>query len=425
MNDPTRPDERRLWSDDLLTMVSLADTAILLHDPIGAGGDARSNAAADLLAQRLSADTPDCDDSTFVILSQHIPEGAWDTACLDGRWSGEVAVDQPAMVLEIRLFAEVGGRGQRFAMFWDVSARLLREAELQRRHDELETTYRRLAGTQEQLLQSEKMASIGQLAAGVAHEINNPVGYIHSNLGTLQEYVGSLLALLDRYDSALNDSDPGSNREQLQQMRERLDIDFITGDVPKLLEESREGIERVTKIVQDLKDFSRVGRDDPMQPADIEKGLESTLNIVWNDLKYKVRIEKYYTPLPPVECHVSEINQVLMNLLINAGQAIHERGVIVLATGSDDGEVWISISDSGCGIPDDVLQRIFDPFYTTKPIGHGTGLGLAVCYSIVTKHHGRIEVSSRLGVGTTFRVVLPISQPSGPTTLSAAASSAK
>ncbi|MGY0799284.1 ATP-binding protein [Lysobacter sp. A286] len=421
MNDATSTDERPPWSEDLLTLVSLTDTAIILFNP--AGQAERSNAAANVLGQRLLASTTNAGSNAISVLPGHIPEDAWDIACRDGRWSGEVVIEAPAMVLEIRLFAEPGGRGQRFATFWDVTVRSAREAELQQRHDELESTYRRLAGTQEQLLQSEKMASIGQLAAGVAHEINNPVGYIHSNLGTLQEYVGALLALLEAYDTALDESAPGASRKQLQAMRERLDIDFIIGDVPKLLEESREGIERVTKIVQDLKDFSRVGPDEPMQAADIEKGLESTLNIVWNDLKYKVRIEKYYSPLPPVECHVSEINQVLMNLLINAGQAIHERGVIVMATGADDGEVWISISDSGCGIPDEVLQRVFDPFYTTKPIGRGTGLGLAVCYSIVAKHHGRIEVSSRLGVGSTFRVVLPITQPTGLATLPGAATS--
>lgn len=409
MNQQGRPGEPHQWSDDLLTVLSLTDIAIVLFEP--QADRFRANPAAVALAQRLQQ-APKADDSAAVVdLLAHIPAGAWDTARRDERWHGEVVVQAPSTVLEIKLFAETGGCRRRFATFADVTVRSAREAELQRRHDELECTYQRLAGTQEQLLQSEKMASIGQLAAGVAHEINNPVGYIHSNLGTLQEYVGALFALLAAYADALQADDPAASRQALAEKRERLDIDFITGDLPQLLEESREGIERVTKIVQDLKDFSRIGPDEPMRPSDIQKGLESTLNIVWNDLKYKVRIEKYYSPLPPVECHASEINQVLMNLLINAGQAIHERGTIVLATGADDGEAWISISDSGCGMPDEVLQRIFDPFYTTKPIGRGTGLGLAICYSIIAKHNGRIEVSSRLGTGSTFRVVLPVSQP--------------
>ncbi|MGV8940420.1 MAG: ATP-binding protein [Lysobacter sp.] len=426
MSDNDRPDEIRPWSDDLLTVLSLADIAIVLIHP--ASGAAQANTAAHTLAQALQAPVPGsaitsppaphtgadpAPDAIERILG-HIPEGAWELARRDGRWVGEVRLDVPPALLQIKLFSEHGGGLRRFATFVDVTARSAREAELQCRHDELQTTYEQLAGTQEQLLQSEKMASIGQLAAGVAHEINNPVGYVHSNLGTLQEYVSSLLALLDAYAEALQDEDPASQRESLQAMRLRLDIDFITGDVPQLLVESREGIERVTKIVQDLKDFSRIGPDEPMRPSDVQKGLESTLNIVWNDLKYKVTVEKYYGLLPLVECHASEINQVLMNLLINAGQAIHERGVLVLATGADDGEVWISISDSGCGMPDEVLQRIFDPFYTTKPIGRGTGLGLAIGYSIIAKHHGRIEVSSRLGIGSTFRVVLPVSQPNPP-----------
>lgn len=430
MSGKDRPGDIRPWSDDLLTVLSLADVAIVLFHPDS--GAAQANPAADTLARALQpappAATPDtgADPAPDPIdrLLGHIPHGAWEVARGEGRWAGEVRLDVPPAVLEIKLFAEHDGGRRRFATFVDVTARSAREAELQSRHDELQTTYERLASTQEQLLQSEKMASIGQLAAGVAHEINNPVGYVHSNLGTLQEYVDSLLALLDAYASALQgdarqddarpDEGQAGKREALQAMRSRLDIDFIIGDVPQLLAESREGIERVTKIVQDLKDFSRIGPDEPMRPSDIQKGLESTLNIVWNDLKYKVRVEKYYGRLPLVECHASEINQVLMNLLINAGQAIHERGTLVLATGADDGEVWISISDSGCGIPDEVLQRIFDPFYTTKPIGRGTGLGLAICYSIIAKHHGRIEVSSRLGVGSTFRVVLPVSQPDAP-----------
>lgn len=269
----------------------------------------------------------------------------------------------------------------------------------------------RLASTQEQLLQSEKMASIGQLAAGVAHEINNPIGYVGSNLGTLQDYASTLLGLLEKYHEALFSDDPASCRASLLHARKQMDVDYIVGDLPNLLRESREGIERVTKIVQDLKDFSRVGRDQTMQPADLLQGLDSTLNIVWNDLKYKVRLEKHYSPLPPVECLASEINQVFMNLLLNAGQAIEQHGCIELACGSAGDDVWISVTDDGCGIPPEALSHLFDPFFTTKPIGTGTGLGLAISYGIVAKHHGRIDVSSRVGQGSTFTVILPVRQP--------------
>jgi two-component system, NtrC family, sensor kinase len=342
-----------------------------------------------------------------------LPEDAWQQARDGGRWAGEIAMPS-GLMLEIVLHNGRGmGDGVDFNLvtFDDVSQRNARQAELQQRHDELKAAHQRLAGTQEQLLQSEKMASIGLLAAGVAHEINNPIGYVHSNLGTLQEYAGALLALIEIQDAALQSSDPAAAREQARLERERLDIDFILGDLPKLLSESREGIERVTKIVQDLKEFSYQGRGDPMRPSDLHKGLESTLNIVWNDLKYKVRVEKHYGELPLVECHLSEINQVLMSLLINAGQSIENRGTIDIFTGVEDDEAWISIADSGCGIAPEALPRIFDPFYTSKPIGRGTGLGLAIAYRIVSKHHGRIEVSSEVGVGSTFRVVLPVVQP--------------
>ncbi|MEG3193674.1 histidine kinase dimerization/phospho-acceptor domain-containing protein, partial [Lysobacter sp. D1-1-M9] len=181
-----------------------------------------------------------------------IPEQAWDAAARDGRWCAEVDAGND-VTLEIKLLVAPGDRQRRLAVFTDVSQRSAREAEMQRRHDELQLTYERLAGAQEQLLQSEKMASIGQLAAGVAHEINNPIGYVHSNLGTLQEYVGSLFSLIEAYAAALQEHGPPEQLETLQALRERLDIDFINGDLPQLLAESREGIERVTKIVQDLK----------------------------------------------------------------------------------------------------------------------------------------------------------------------------
>jgi two-component system NtrC family sensor kinase len=394
------------WSDDLLWALAVFDSAVLLLDR--EQRITHANAAAHALAARIDPARPEPGR-----LLELLPAGALDAANAEGRWHGDVvAGDGDGITLQITAYCgEHGGVRRRFVVLDDVSARVAREQELTHRHDELERTYKRLASTQEQLLQTEKMASIGQLAAGVAHEINNPIGYVHSNLGTLRDYAGALIALVEAYGREFPTDHPGA--AGLQQLRERLDIDFIVGDLPQLLDESREGIERVTKIVQDLKEFSHVGRDEPVRAVDLHKGLDSTLNIVWNDLKYKVRLEKHYGELPPVECHPSEINQVFMNLLINAGQAIAERGTITITTGVDGDEVWTSIVDSGCGIPEETLARIFDPFYTTKPIGRGTGLGLAICYGIVAKHHGRIEVSSRLGFGSTFKVVLPVKQPTG------------
>ena len=393
--------------EDIYWSFSKSDNAVLLINGDGRVTHANPSALA-LIAHALPGEAP-------AALLALLPADAWTVARDAGRWTGEIAVGG-GVVMELVLQSGAReGVTRSIVTFYDVSTRNARQLELQQRHDELQSTYRRLAGTQEQLLQSEKMASIGQLAAGVAHEINNPIGYVHSNLGTLREYLGALFELIECHEAVLQSDDPIAHREDVRARRERLDIDFILGDLPKLLEESREGIERVTKIVQDLKDFSYAGRDETMRPSDLHKGLESTLNIVWNDLKYKVRLEKHYGEMPLVECHPSEINQVLMNLLINAGQAIENRGSITIATGAENGEAWISIADTGCGIAPDTLQRIFEPFFTTKPIGRGTGLGLAITYSIIAKHHGRIEVSSEPSAGSAFRVVLPVVQPVAPT----------
>ncbi len=390
-------------TEELFWAFCRSDNAVMLLD--GDGTMTHANPAAiDLAARALPGEPADR-------LLELLPPEAREVARQTGRWAGEMVVANDIVIEIVLHCGERDGVAQSIVTFDDVSVRNARQIELQQRHDELQAAHRRLAGAQEQLLQSEKMASIGLLAAGVAHEINNPIGYVHSNLGTLQEYIGALFALIECHEAALQSDDPAAMRDDVLAKRERLDIDFILGDLPSLMSESREGIERVTKIVQDLKEFSHVGGGEEMRPSDLHKGLESTLNIVWNDLKYKVRVEKHYGELPLVECHLSEINQVLMSLLINAGQSIENRGSIDIATGAENGEAWISIADTGCGIAPEAVQRIFDPFYTTKPIGRGTGLGLAIAYRIVAKHHGRIEVSSQPGVGSTFRVVLPVAQP--------------
>lgn len=263
---------------------------------------------------------------------------------------------------------------------------------LSRLNDEMRAINEQLHAAQAQLLQSEKMASIGQLAAGVAHEINNPIGYVYANFNTLSGYVNDLLGVV-----AATPDKPAK----------AVDLEFLLEDVPDLLRETRDGLDRVTQIVRDLKDFSRVDTSDDWEWADLVAGLESTLNIVQNEIKYKASIERRLEPLPAVSCRPSQINQVFMNLLVNAAQAIPERGVITLASGSDGAEVWIEISDTGKGMSEEVLKRIFEPFYTTKPVGQGTGLGLSLSYSIIKKHHGRIDVRSEPGCGTSFRVTLP------------------
>lgn len=271
---------------------------------------------------------------------------------------------------------------------------------LRRRWLELAGKLEELAATQGKLLQSEKLAGIGQLAAGVAHEINNPVGFVKSNLSTLKDYNRQLLALLDTgRKQPLTDDDFA-----------RIDYDYLREDIPVLLAESQDGLGRVQKIVADLKDFSRIDHAE-MAAADLNAGIESTLNVVWNELKYKAEVVREFGELSPVTCIAAQINQVVMNLLVNAAHAIKTRGTITVRTAQVDDFVRIEVCDTGEGIAPEHLGRIFDPFFTTKPVGKGTGLGLSLSYDIVTKHGGRIEVDSTVGSGTCFRVFLPLTPP--------------
>jgi signal transduction histidine kinase len=262
-----------------------------------------------------------------------------------------------------------------------------------------------------QLVQSEKLASIGQLAAGVAHEINNPIGYIFSNFGTLDGYLGRLFEMLAAYEAAEPGLREPAAAAALRGLRERLELDFLREDIPSLMSESRQGIVRVRQIVQDLKDFSRVDATQDWQLADLHHGIDSTLNIVASEIKYRADVVKEYGAIPEVECMPSQINQVVMNLLVNAAHAMGgRRGRITVRTGAADEQAWIEVADDGSGMAPETLKRIFEPFFTTKPVGQGTGLGLSLSYGIVQKHHGRIDVRSAPGEGTTFRVTLPVCQ---------------
>ncbi|MEQ7420797.1 ATP-binding protein [Xanthomonas campestris pv. campestris] len=361
--------------------------------------------------QSLCKEDPTDDRNLCERISQVLPADALNQARSKGSWTGSLPVSDRVVIAHL-YYNEEQGVGHFLALFHNIEGQQDYERELQQRHAELRQAYLRLNGAQDKLLQSEKMASIGQLAAGVAHEINNPIGYVHSNLGSLQEYLRSLFTLIEAYERALQAPDPKALIPEIDEIRNRADIDFISRDLPQLMAESREGIERVTRIVRDLKDFSYSDRSESWKMVDLHAGLESTINIIWNELKYKVTLERNYAELPLVECLPSELNQVYMNLLLNAGQAIVERGTITVTTGRDEAEnVWIQFQDSGAGIAPDLLQRIFDPFFTTKPVGSGTGLGLSISYGIINKHHGRIDVESVPGQGASFRIVLPVRQP--------------
>ncbi len=283
---------------------------------------------------------------------------------------------------------------------------------LQRANQELRALNENLRGAQDQLLQSERLASIGQLAAGVAHEINNPIGYVFSNFGTLEAYLERLFEMLEAYEDAEAALAGSSVATKLATLRARVELDFLKEDIPMLMSESKEGLSRVRKIVQDLKEFSRVDTHQEWVWASLHQGIDSTLNIVANEIKYRADVRREYGELPDIECLPSELNQVFLNLLVNAAQAIGpERGLIVVRSGDAGDEVWVEVEDDGSGIAPEHLARVFDPFFTTKPVGRGTGLGLSLSYGIVQKHHGRIDVRSEPGRGSCFRVTLPVRRP--------------
>lgn len=294
--------------------------------------------------------------------------------------------------------------------FHDISDAKQQAELMELKNRELHELNTQFQSVQNQLVQSEKMASIGQLSAGVAHEINNPLGFINSNVSTLDNYMRELLGLVNHYHELLVSTQDAEKIQKADELRAASDFDFINEDVPSLLSETRDGIGRVKKIVQSLKDFSRLDSGNDFEPSDIHIGLDSTLNIVNNELKYKCEIVKDYAELPKVDCMMSSLNQVFLNLLVNAGHAIETTGKITLKTRVEGDHVCIAVSDTGKGIAPENVKRIFDPFFTTKPIGQGTGLGLSLSYGIVQKHRGRIEVSSTVGVGTTFEIWLPIHQ---------------
>lgn len=273
--------------------------------------------------------------------------------------------------------------------------------------EQLTQANRNLADTQNQLLQSQTLASVGQLAAGVAHEINNPVGFVNSNLGSLQGQIEGLIEVVRAYEAAdpVLAAHPGL-QAAIAAAKQAADLDFLREDIVTLMRESRDGLARVAKIVSNLKDFSRVDQAD-WQLVDLESGLDSTLEVVATEIQAKAEVRKEYAGLPAVECMAAQINQVFAKLLVNAAQAIAGRGTITLRTGFDPAEVWVEVEDSGKGIPTENLKRIFDPFFTTLPVGQGTGMGLSLAYSIARAHQGRIEVTSVVGQGSRFRLTLP------------------
>ncbi len=272
-------------------------------------------------------------------------------------------------------------------------------------------TEKELIGLRRHLLQQDKMASIGLLASGIAHEINNPLGFISSNIVTLKKYRERLESYLGALEQALQ----GDNREEclmgINAIRESLKIDRIRKELPQLIEESADGTGRIKAIITDLKRFIRTDESSPMEPADLNECIRSVITIVNNEIKYVATLSLDLGELPLVSCNPQQISQVLMNLLINAAQAIVSQGEITLKSRHETGLVHITVRDSGCGIPDEEIPRIFQPFFTTKEIGRGTGLGLSISSDIIRRHGGSIRVESSVGVGSLFTITLPVNGP--------------
>lgn len=276
----------------------------------------------------------------------------------------------------------------------------LTHQELSQRHQQLETAYQELTRTQEQLIQSEKMASIGLLVAGVAHELNNPTSYVHSNLEFIEEYAENLASIVKVCTESGNFADQ-------QNQPNAAHVETLLQTLRELIGSCKEGTERIKKIVLDLRVFSRTD-DLGLMATDLHEGLESTLNLLAKEYRHRIVIHREYGDLPRVECYPGQINQVFMNTLQNAAQAIPNRGEVWIKTIVDGGRVNISIRDNGVGIAESNLARIFDPFFTTKPVGSGTGLGLSISYGIIERHGGKMQVHSKVNEGTTLTIELPV-----------------
>ncbi|NVM21024.1 MAG: response regulator [Desulfobacterales bacterium] len=257
---------------------------------------------------------------------------------------------------------------------------------------------------QAQLVQNAKMAALGELVAGIAHEINNPLGFIHANLGNLNKFSKRLIGLIESYDRM---NFPDETKQEIEKRKEEINYSYLRSRMPEMIERSVVGAGRMKRIVLDLKSFSRLDAAE-FAEADLNDAIESTLNIMCHEYKNRIEIIKEYGNIPLIKCYIAKLNQVFMNLLTNACHSIEDKGEIRIRTSMEDEMVKIEISDTGEGIPEDVMDKIFDPFFTTKPVGQGTGFGLSVSHGIVEQHNGEISVKSKPGEGATFTIKIPM-----------------
>jgi len=306
--------------------------------------------------------------------------------------------------------------------FRDVSQRRKAEEALKESNKKLQEALDELKRMQAQLVQQEKLASIGHLAAGIAHEMNNPVGFVSSNFRNLRDYIEDFKTLLEEYRQFLQRLEEKKEIDEaeikkIRQTEAEIDLEFILEDLAGLFNDTEEGLKRLTEIIQNLREFSRVDQVGDFTEYNINEGIKSTLVITKNEYKYHTEVKTELGNIPPIYCHPGQINEVFMNIIVNAAQAIksqnrNDKGAIFIKTYSDDKYIYCAISDDGPGIPEEIRGKIFDPFFTTKEVGKGTGLGLSICYDIiVNKHKGNIWVESEVGKGTTFFIKLPRERP--------------
>ncbi len=315
---------------------------------------------------------------------------------------------EQAVTIPVKNDTEIGLLTESFN---DMSKKIWQaRSDLRKKITELESANKELKDTQTKLVHSAKMVSLGQLVAGVAHELNNPIGFIYSNMTHLKDYAEKLIELTEAAEK---------NPEKLQSLKEEYEFDYIVKDLPKLVSSCQDGARRTRDIVLGLRNFSRL-EEAKLQEVDVHQSLDTTLNLLQGEIKNRIEVHRQYEPTPLIHCYASQVNQVFMNILSNAVQAIEGTGHVWISTsalkdykGSKDRRGWVqvSIQDSGKGMSAEVLEKIFDPFFTTKGVGQGTGLGLSISYGIIQNHGGEIQARSEVGVGTEFIIIIPVYPP--------------
>lgn len=357
-------------------------------------------------------------DTALVIESSSFSSWEQNPHLLPFKSSRPISGDEEKMYQDLEIIpihSDDGNVNHVCVCVYDVTTQACQQKQLKAISNQLETEHKeqkilikKLEDAQGQLMQSEKMASIGQLSAGIAHEINNPVGFITSNIQTLKDYVDKLATVISELKDSIAESGDTKLKENCHRVLDSNQVDYILEDTADLIDESLEGSSRVISIVKNLKEFSHVDGSE-WSFASITSCIESTLKIINNEIKYNITVEKdYEESLPEVYCQPMQINQVLLNILVNASQAIEGEGQIFIAVHHIGENIEIKIKDTGMGIPEEIRARIFEPFFTTKAVGSGTGLGLSVSYGIIHAHRGSISVDSEPGKGSEFTIILPI-----------------